>query len=56
MQAFVIDTYKGGLAQREMPDPAPRSTTWSSRSKRRASEIRASEGHSRYAIQPVENR
>ena len=24
MQAFVIDTYKGGLAQREMPDPAPR--------------------------------
>jgi D-arabinose 1-dehydrogenase-like Zn-dependent alcohol dehydrogenase len=24
MQAFVIDTYKGGLAQREMPDPSPR--------------------------------
>src|SRR3954452_5456674 len=24
MQAFVIDRYKGGLAQREMPDPSPR--------------------------------
>jgi D-arabinose 1-dehydrogenase-like Zn-dependent alcohol dehydrogenase len=26
MQAFVIDRYKGELAQREMPDPAPRSS------------------------------
>ena len=30
MQAFVIDTYKGGLAQREMPDPSRDRATWSS--------------------------
>jgi hypothetical protein len=30
MQAIVIDTYKGGLAQREMPDPSRDRATWSS--------------------------